>query len=349
MTIYEFSCEAARRDLKRAIFWVALSFGALLVLQPEVRAAQAATSGAPARQEVVGRLSGDDVSVNDAISFETENGRTTAVLASGSDLTLRSGQAKIDLPEGGDIILCGPAHLSILKSGSAITIALDYGEVHLQTGATAQLTLYTPLWIVTPVAIADRGRDLTVGLDKKGKLCIMALSGAVRIVEQFTGRSLIVPQGGDIQIEGEELRAPQSGSRTCSCDLLVSQNDARRQEEARVPAHPSPNRPDDARAPELMNSPTYRIDMPPLTFDAYSAAPAPALTPEAVLLIRESLADAPIFFRGAVRPVLPPPPAVASRRNSRSHNAKLRFFARLFGIFHHHGLPASEQSAAAQP
>ena len=92
-----------------------------MISQAQLRAAQATSPGPPGRQEVVGRLSGDDVSVTGAISFENENGRTNALLASGSDLTLRSSQAKIDLPEGGDIILCGPAYLSFLKSGPAIT------------------------------------------------------------------------------------------------------------------------------------------------------------------------------------------------------------------------------------
>jgi hypothetical protein len=114
-------------DHPGAIFRIALCLVFVLIFQPEARAAQAAIPGPPGRQEVVGRLSGDDVSVTGAIGFESENGRTTALLASGSDLTLRSGQAKVDLPDGGDIILCGPAHLSILKSGPAITIALDYG------------------------------------------------------------------------------------------------------------------------------------------------------------------------------------------------------------------------------
>lgn len=344
MSVYEFSSQAIRGDRTRVIFWSMLSLACILIAQPEVAAAQTVPSVPPAAQEVIGRLSGDDVSVNGAIRFENENGRTTALLASGSDLTLRSGQARIDLAEGGDVILCGPAHLSILKSGAAITIALDYGEVHLQVGATAQVTVYTPLLIVTPVAIADRGRDLTVGLDQKGELCVMALSGATRIAQQFAGASLIVPQGESIQIEGDELRAPRSGSRTCSCDLLVSQSDPERQHVATVPARPSPNG-SDARAPEAV---TYRIDMPPLMFDASSAAPAPGLTSEAALVIRESVADALIFFRGAVRPALPPPAARASRAISRSNNSRPGFFAKLFGIFHHHKTPAPEQSARVE-
>jgi hypothetical protein len=282
------------------ILRITLSLAALLIFRPVATAAQAAISGPPARQEVVGRLSGDDVSAAGAIGFESENGRTTALLASGSDLTVRSGQAKVDLPDGGDIILCGPAHLSILKSGPAITIALDYGQVHLQVGAQVQITIYTPLLIVTPEAIGDRERDLTVGFDQKGELCVMALSGAMRIASS-------------------------------------------------APANPSPNGPVPARVPESSSSATYRIDMPPLTFDASSAAPAPGLAPEAVRVIRESVADQQISFRGSVRPALPPPPVEISRVIPRPRNSKLHFFARLFGIFHHRkaACAGSECAAAA--
>lgn len=296
---------------------------------------------------MVGRLSGDDVSVKGAISFETENGRTTALLASGSDLTLRSGEAKIDLPESGEIILCGPAHLSILKSGAAITIALDYGQVHLRVSATAQVTVYSPLLIVTPAPIGTRETDLTVGLDQKGELCVMALSGAVRVEEQFSGESLVVPQGGNIQIEGGELRTLRRGARTCSCELLVSQNNPRREMETSVP-RPSPNGPSNARAPESSSSPIYRIDVP-LAFDASSATAQMGLTLQAVQIIRESVVQQPVSFRGAVEPALPAPPPQVSAPIHQAHNSKFRFFAKIFGIFHHHRSSGSEQSARIQP
>jgi hypothetical protein len=351
MSAYEFDYQAPCHNRKRVMFASALCFASLLIFHPHSLAAQTAqaTPSTPARQEVIGRLSGDDVSVTGAASFENENGRTTALLASGSTLTLRSGQAKIDLPEDGDIILCGPAHLSILKSGAAITIALDYGQVHLQVRASAQITVYTPLLVITPAAIGDRERDLTVGLDQKGELCVTALSGAMRIEEQFTGESLIVPQGGDIEIAGGELRSLRNGSRKCSCEILVSQNNTQKQIELSVPAHPSPTAPNAARAPEPVNPPTYRIDMPPLTFNASSPAPPPLPSVEAMLIIRESVADPHISFRGAVTPTLPPPPAEVSRSKSPSHHAKPSFFARLFGIFHRHKPPTSEQSAEARP
>lgn len=296
---------------------------------------------------MVGRLSGDDVSVKGAISFETENGHTTALLASGSDLTLRSGEAKIDLPESGEIILCGPAHLSILKSGAAITIALDYGQVHLRVSGTAQLTVYSPLLIVTPAAIGTHETDLTIGLDQKGELCVMALSGAVRMQEQFSGESLVVPQGGDVQIEGGELRTLRSGARTCSCELLVSQNNPRSEMETIVP-RTSTNARGAVRAPESATSPVYRIDVP-LAFDASSATAQMGLTLQAVQIIRESVVQQPVSFRGAVKPALPAPPAQISAPIHRSHNSTFGFFAKIFGIFHRHRSSGSEQSAKIQP
>ena len=336
MSILKFVCGTLHINLrKRAIFWASLPVLATLICQPETGAAQAAPPNPPARQEAIGRLSGDDVSVTGAIGYDTENGRTTALLASGSDLTLRSGQAKIDLPDGGDIILCGPAHLSVVKSGPAITIALEYGQVHLQVGSTVQITVYTALLVVTPEAIGDRGRDLTVGIDQNGQLCVTSLYGAVRIEEQFSAERVVVPQGGDVEIDGGELKALRSGSRKCSCELLVSQNNVGKQIEANTPAQP-PRSPIPPRRPESTITTTSRIDMPPLTFEARSAAPAPALSSEAIKLISESVADPQPSFRGAVRPALPPPPAVTSVSAPRSHPSKLNFFARLFGIFHHH-------------
>jgi hypothetical protein len=346
MSVYKSHPGALSRNGMRTILSSALLVACLTICHPQAWAAQT-TSGPSENQAAIGRLSGDDVSVRGAISFETENGRTTALLASGSDLTLPSGEAKIDLPEGGEIILCGPAHLSILKSGAAITIALDYGQVHMRVSSTTQVTVYSPLLIVTPAAIGTRETDLTVGLDQKGELCVTALSGAVRVQEQFSGESLVVPQGGDVQIEGGELRTLRNGARTCSCELLVSQNNPRREMETSVP-RPSPSGTSAARVPESGTSPIYRIDVP-LAFDASLATASMGLTLQAVQIIRESVVQQPVSFRGAVTPALPAPPAQISAPIHRSHNSKFGFFAKIFGIFHHRRSPGSEQSAAIQP
>ncbi len=297
-------------------------------------------------QESIGRLAGDDVLVKGAISFDQANGRTTAVLASGSEIILRSGQAKIDLTGGGDIILCGPAQLSIVKSGPALTIALDYGQIHMQMDQAAQVTIFTPSMIAKPVAIADRALDLTLGIDTRGELCANPISGAIRIEEQFTGKALVIPQGGDIEIDGGTLTGMRGGSRKCSCDLFVSQDETRSEIEV-TPAPGSPggataNKPKLARRNDSSETPTYRIEVP-LSFNSSSPSPDLALRPssEAILIIRDSVSNMATAFRGVIRPELPKPSRTAIQPTS-----KAGFFARLFGIFRHHGSSGPGERAA---
>ncbi|HZP32874.1 MAG TPA: hypothetical protein VFB23_05860 [Candidatus Acidoferrales bacterium] len=323
---------------------IAVVLATILLLLPEASAA-AQSSGAPTRQEVIGRVSGDDVSVTGEAGFERQNGRTTALLISGSKLTLHSGEAKVDLSGVGDLILCGPADLSIVKSGPAITIALNYGEIHLQIPGASQITIYTPLLIVTPEAIGDRNRDLTIGLEQSGDLCITAASGATRIQEQFSSESVIIPQGGDMQIDRGELRSLRSGSRKCSCELLISQNNAQTAIQLSAAKSSAASAAPTQRPPEPSNEPIYRIDVP-LTFNAPAVAPA-GPTPEALAIIRESVSD-PVSFRGVVRPALPAPPAEKPRPSSESHHSKLHFFARFFRLFRHQKAAPEAQSAAAR-
>src|SRR6266849_2827882 len=105
--------------------------------------------------ETVGRIFGDDIAVKGALNVEVENGRSTTVLASGSDVLVRSGQARLELAEGGEIGICGPAHFSLLKSGGAVTLALDYGRIHARLLGSPALAIYTPLIVATPMAIGE--------------------------------------------------------------------------------------------------------------------------------------------------------------------------------------------------
>src|SRR5580700_10419327 len=85
-----------------------------------------------AAPEAIGSIVGDDVTVKGAITFDVANGRSSALLASGSEITVRSGKARIDLSDEDSIAICGPAHLTLLEAGGTLTLALDYGEVHPQ-------------------------------------------------------------------------------------------------------------------------------------------------------------------------------------------------------------------------
>src|SRR5947209_14338695 len=129
------------------------------LLSPCVLAAQA-------QSETVGRIEGDAIAVKGAVGVEVENGRSITLLASGSQVTVKSGQARVTLAEGGEIGICGPAHLSLLKSGNSVTVALDYGRVHAKLDRGVPLTVYTPLIVATPVAIGDAPRDATVGFER---------------------------------------------------------------------------------------------------------------------------------------------------------------------------------------
>jgi hypothetical protein len=327
-----------RLSTAKSSFLIAILLLLLPVFRPNARAAQTPPA---AQQEPIGRLAGDDVLVKGAITFDHANGRTTAVLASGSELTLRSGQAKIDLTDGGDIIVCGPAQLSVVKSGPALTIALDYGQIHLQMEQGAQVTIFTPLMIAKPLAIADRELDLTLGIDSNGELCAAPVSGAIRIEEQFTGKTVVIPQGAGVEISGGRLAAMRAASRKCSCELFVSQNETET-DVTSVPHSPenaAGNRPKPAPHNDSAEAP-YRIEVP-LSFNSSSMAPDLALRPysEAVLIIRDSVSNMAASFRGVIRPDLPKPSRTALHSNS-----KPGLLTRLFGMFRHHGADPAQRT-----
>jgi hypothetical protein len=306
--------------------------------------------GAPA----VARLYGDDVTVRGAVSFETRDGLSTALLSSGSDITVRTGKAQIELLSGGDIAICGPAHLTLLESNGAYTLALDYGQVRPQVEANVQLTVYTPLIVATPIAVGENSRDLTVGLDRQGQMCAVTSRGALRIEQQLTSQSVLLPQGGEVNLNEGELGTLRAASGSCDCELLVTRNTAPKRIELSTPAPVEAKRAQPAAPPPppRTDQPIYRVDVPPLTFDANEPEPPPDPDPAHILLEREAppLAQ-PTFAGHVVEPTLeaatdyappePPKPAqvvVLAKAKAPVPTGKVRrpgFLGRIFGIFHH--------------
>ena len=285
----------------------------LLLLAPCLLRAQ----GAP---ETVGRIEGEDIVVKGAVGVEVESGRSTTVLASGSEVTVRSGQARLVLVEGGEVGICAPAHFSLLKSGGAITLALDYGRIHARLEHPVPLTVYTPLILATPIAIADRPRDATVGLEASGAMCVLAARGAVRIEQQLTGQSILVPQSGEVALlAGGQLDSLRGTAGGCQCEVLtarVTPPPRPKPPELSVLARPSkpPEKPAAREAPKPpeVEEPIYKVLMPPLTFDAAKPAPPPPPpSPETILLVREVRVRPAEVFHGRVgnSPTTPPPSA----------------------------------------
>jgi hypothetical protein len=294
--------------------------------------------------ETVGRIEGEDIAVKGPISVEVQNGRSVTLLNSGSDVTVRSGKAYLLLSDSGEIGICGPAHFSVLKANGAVTLAFEYGRVHARLAGSGTLIFYTPLIVATPVAIGHGGREVTVGLDASASMCVLAARGALRIEQQLTGQSLLVPEGGEVQLSGSELSTLRGVSGACQCDALSARKEAApapKPAELSVlapPARPraaapagkneppalkpefaektipplladlprSPGKP----GPPATEEPIYKVLMPPLTFDAAAAAPPPDPDPQAILLLRSVRVRDSVVYRGHVQP-LPPQPAVA--------------------------------------
>src|SRR5271165_2590009 len=104
----------------------------------------AARPDEPQPADTVGAIEGEAIAVSGPMTMEVVRGQVKTVLRSGSDIRVKSGTARIDLVEGGQITICGPAHLSVLKSGIALTVALDTGTIHAHIAGRPTLTIYTP-------------------------------------------------------------------------------------------------------------------------------------------------------------------------------------------------------------
>lgn len=289
----------------------AFSAACLATLCAALIAAIAARPDEPS-SDSIGVIDGEAISVTGPMSVEVVNGQQKTVLRSGSDVRVKSGAARIDLVEGGQISICGPAHLSLLKSGGSLTIALDTGTVHAHIEHELPLTIYTPLIQAQTVAIGDGPRDALVGFDSSGAMCIRANLGAIRVEQQLTGQSVLVPQDGDIFLFNGQLEHLRASAGHCVCDLQVAK--------AAPPPQPVVSDPTIADLPPSKDEPIYQVFMPPLIYDA-KAKVQPEIDPRMIVLVRRVRVRPTLTFQGrvegvAVAEVTPPPaPAPAAPAN----------------------------------
>ena len=242
----------------------------------------------------IGVIDGEAISVTGPMSFEVVRGQTKTVLRSGSDVRVKSGAARIDLIEGGQISICGPAHLSVLKSGGSLTIALDTGTIHVHIEHDLPLTIYTPVIQAQTVAIGDGPRDALVGFDSSGAMCIRANLGAIRVEQQLTGQSVLVPQDGDIFLFNGQLEHLRASAGHCACELQVAK--------ATPPPQPVLSQTEIADLPPSKDEPIYQVFMPPLVYDA-KAKVQPEFDPRMIILVRRVRVRPTLIFQGRVEGV----------------------------------------------
>jgi hypothetical protein len=293
---------ALARRFRRARWLACGAFLALAIATP------LRFSAAQPPSEIIGRIEGLDFTVESAPDAPPVTGEAANLLTSGSRITVRSGQARIVLQDGGEILICGAARLQLLKSGDALTVALDFGTLRAHVKSGSPLAIFTPQVIATTVAIGA-ARDATIGLDKDGKMCIRAALGAVRIQQQFGDQTLLVPQFGALSLSGSQIAPTSAFASGCTCNLdaaklYPSHLDVTVGAVARHSQVPSPNaqpsRSANASVPPVVDGPIFEILMPTLVFNASSPEPPPDPSPQTILLVRTAVVHGEIVYRGSV-------------------------------------------------
>ena len=284
----------------------------------------------------VGIIDGESINVTGPMSVEYVHGQAKTLLRSGSDVRVKSGTARIDLVEGGQISICGPAHLSVLKSGGSLTIALDTGTVHLQLEHQLPVNIYTPQLQAQTVSIGEGPRDVLIGFDAAGAMCLRANRGAVRLEQQLTGQSVLIPQAGDVLLLNGQLDGLRTTAGHCACELQSARATAPAETEVSRPAtaeelnkqaaNAKPNpQPAAVEPPPAKEEPIYQVFMPPLVYDA-NAKVQPEIDPRLIILVRRVRVRPTLIFQGrvegeavaAAKPTPPPAPApVTAAKNTK--------------------------------
>jgi hypothetical protein len=306
-----------------AAMLVAVVCSGIACLLLPARAVAAAPDEPPS--DSIGSIEGDAISVQGPMTVQVVNGVVKTIVRSGSDIRVKTGRAQINLIEGGKIVICGPAHLSVLKSGNTVTLAVDSGTVHAYVNHGPALTIYTAQIQAQPVAIGSGLQDALVGFDTPTSMCVRAKNGAIRLEQQLTGQSLVVPQNGDILLLNGQLEGVRSGAGHCACELeevklaqprmadqvglVASTKDSKPSAESSKPAAPP------VAVTPSPDQPEYHVYMPPLRYDASAKiqdAPDPAL----IVLVRHVRVRPTLIFESTVEgdPVVaenvaPPQPA----------------------------------------
>jgi len=257
----------------------------------------------------VGVIEGEAISVSGPMSAEVVHGQVRTILRSGSDVRVKSGTAHVDLIEGGQISICGPAHLSLLKSGGSLTVALETGTIHVHIERSPALTIYTPQIQAQTLMIGDGPQDVVAGFDAQGAMCLRANRGAIRAEQQLTGQSVLIPQAGDVLIVNGQLDSLRTSAGHCACEVQVAKVSPPQPDIAQLASAEKTrkNSPDAnaevASAPPAPSSakeePIYQVFMPPLIYDA-KARTQPEVDPRMIVLVRRVRVRPTLIFQGRV-------------------------------------------------
>jgi hypothetical protein len=321
-------------------FRTAIAVALMIFIATEIRA--------QGNRELVGRVEGHDFVVENSIGEPVPAGELAEHLSSGNRLVVRSGQARIILEGGGDILICGAAQLELLKAQGAITIALDHGTLRVHVRKSDPVSVFTPLVLATTVAIGGGERDVTVGLETTGEMCIRAKSGAVRVGQQLSGESLIVPQFGGLTLSGGQINAVSASAAGCTCEADAAKlSPPRVNVTQQIPSSnvaigdplpqfstqqigtplPQASSTTDVSVPPVVDGSAVTVLMAPLVFNVSTPDEPNEAALETIALARSVRVREDTIIHGTVEPKGIPGSTPAAKKSSGIGG----FFRRLFG------------------
>jgi hypothetical protein len=291
---------------------------AFLALVPFSASAQQTSQQEP-QGEIIGTIEGQAIALKGPMSVQVVGNEVKTLLRSGVDVRVKTGHARIELLSGGNISICGPAHISLLKAAKGLTIALDSGTVHAHIEGNLTLSVFTTQILAKSIAIGDGPQDLLVGFDTPGLMCVRAGRGAVRLEEQFGSQSVVVPQGGDVTLANGQLEAMRMNSALCACEPYAQlQLTAKGGEPASAPEISTLANSEEIRKtavlknptapkrtivpvdpPKAEAAPTYQVYMPPLRYDA-SQKVQDEPDPKLIMLVRRVRVRPTLIFESRV-------------------------------------------------
>jgi hypothetical protein len=139
---------------------------------------------------------------------------------------------------------------------------------------------------------------------------IHANKGAVRVEQQLTGQTVVVPQSGDVSLTNGQIESLRTASGHCTCTLLtairpmsagteISQL-ATKEEIKKKAAEPKPLPSQESVAQTAQpEEPIYQVFMPPLQYDAKSKVQA-EFDPNLIILVRRARVRPTLIFQGRV-------------------------------------------------
>lgn len=302
----------------------------------------------------LGQIIGDQVSVIGPSHAVANGAAQTIEFSSGDAIVVFTGKARVEFAGGGEVDICGPAKFTALSSGQALTMALDFGRVHVRFGPLRPITVYTALVVATPVSLGDRPRDAAVGLTNTGTMCVLAARGAVRLQNQLSGETVVVPEPSEVLVPGASFTSLPAAAGQCRCDFDQSVSQSTPTPPAASVSPPPSTTPSEQTVPQpakpsvAQNPPTpasqspapnpasqsppepiFKATVPPIGYDATSTTETAEPLSVATLLLAQQIVVQPAWiFQGAVvasgrKQNTSPPPA--SHKN-RGFWAKVRSF-----------------------